>query len=64
MLTDTFVKSVKPTGSPTGEKHSDGHGLYLLVKPAGRYWRLNYRYMGKQKTLALGTYPEVSLAQA
>jgi len=63
-LTDTFVKNTKPSGSPAGDKHTDGQGLYLLVKPAGKYWRMNYRYLGKQKTLALGVYPAVSLAKA
>jgi hypothetical protein len=42
----------------------DGGGLYLLVKPAGKYWRYNYRHCGKQKTLALGVYPDVSLSEA
>jgi hypothetical protein len=63
-LTDTFVKNVKPSGSATGEKHADGHGLYLHVKEAGKYWRMSYRHLGKQKTLALGVYPAVSLAKA
>jgi len=64
-LTDTFVKTVKFTGkAAAGDKHSDAGGLHLLVKEAGKYWRLNYRYLGKQKTLALGVYPSVSLAQA
>jgi len=62
-LTDTFVKSAKTT-SQTGEKHSDGGGLYLLVKASGKYWRMNYRFGGKQKTLALGVYPSVSLKAA
>ncbi|NMM76082.1 integrase arm-type DNA-binding domain-containing protein [Acidovorax sp. SRB_24] len=63
-LTDTFVKNVKPTGSATGEKHTDGQGLYLHVKGVGKYWRMSYRFTGKQKTLALGVYPAVSLAKA
>jgi integrase len=63
-LTDTFVRQVKHTGSPTGDKHSDGHAMYLHVKATGKYWRMNYRIGGKQKTLALGVYPEVSLAKA
>ncbi len=63
-LTDTFVKNVKPTGAVAGDKHADGLGLYLHVKGAGKYWRMNYRFTGKQKTLALGVYPEVSLAKA
>lgn len=63
-LTDTFIKSVKPNGSAVGEKHSDGQGLYLHVKEAGKYWRMSYRYEGKQRTLALGVYPAVGLAKA
>lgn len=63
-LTDTFVKNIKPSGTPAGEKHADGQGLYLHVKEAGKYWRLSYRFDGKQKTLALGVYPAVSLAKA
>jgi integrase len=63
-LTDTFVKSVKHTGARAGDKHTDGGGMYLLVNGAGRYWRMNYRFATKRKTLALGTYPEVSLAKA
>lgn len=63
-LTDTFVKNAKPRGKPTGDKHSDGGGLFLLVKSGGKYWRMAYRYGGKQKTLAFGAYPAVTLAQA
>lgn len=63
-LTDTFIKNIKPSGSSSGEKHSDGQSLYLHVKAAGKYWRMNYRHNGKQKTLALGVYPAVSLAKA
>jgi integrase len=62
-LTDTFVKSAKST-SKSGEKHSDGGGLYLLIKESGKYWRMNYRFGGKQKTLALGVYPTISLKAA
>lgn len=63
-LTDTFVKNVKHSGSAAGDKITDGQGMHLLVKAAGKYWRLSYRFLGKQKTLALGVYPEVSLALA
>jgi len=63
-LTDTFVKNLKPDGSATGKKHSDGHGLFLLVKDSGKYWRLAYRFNDKQKTLALGVYPIITLAKA
>lgn len=64
MLTDTFVKQVKWKGSKVGDKYSDGGGLYLHVKEAGKYWRVNYRIHGKQKTLALGVYPTITLAGA
>ena len=63
-LTDTFVKNVKHTGATAGDKHTDALGLHLLVKTGGKYWRMNYRSQGKQKTLALGVYPAVSLAKA
>ena len=57
-LTATTVKQAKPY------KLSDGGGLYLLVKPSGKYWRYKYRIAGKEKLLALGTYPDSSLASA
>lgn len=63
-LTDTFIKNAKHSGKPVGDKHSDGGGLYLHIKAAGKYWRMAYRFAGKQKTLALGVYPAVTLAQA
>jgi integrase len=63
-LTDNFIKNAKATGKPTGDKHADGGGMYLLVKTAGKYWRMDYRYDGKRKTLTLGVYPDVSLAKA
>ena len=63
-LSATFVASVKHSGKPAGDKHSDGHGLYLHVTATGKYWRLAYRFAAKQKTLALGVYPAVSLADA
>lgn len=62
-LTDTFIKKLRSTNSPT--KHADGGGLHLLVSPQGsKLWRLAYRCDGKQKTLALGAYPIISLAEA
>ena len=64
-LNDAFIKnSTKYSGKPAGDKYTDGAGMYLLVTPAGKYWRMNYRYAGKRKTLALGVYPTVSLAEA
>lgn len=62
-LTDTQIKALRPAQCPT--KHSDGGGLHLLISPHGsKLWRLAYRFDGKQKTLAFGAYPAVSLAQA
>jgi hypothetical protein len=59
MLTDSKVRGVKPLRAP--RKLFDGRGLYLLVTPkGGRYWRYNYRFDGKHKTLALGIYPSPS----
>ncbi len=63
-LADTFVRQVKPTGKSTGDSYADGGGMYLLVKPSGKYWRMDYRYANKRKTLALGVYPAVTLAKA
>jgi integrase len=63
-LTDTFVKQVRHTGKPAGDKYTDGGSMYLLVKAGGKYWRMDYQYAGKRKTLALGVYPAVSLAMA
>ena len=64
-LNDTYIKnSTKHSGSAAGDKHADGGGMYLLVKAAGKYWRMDYRFADKRKTLALGTYPEVTLAVA
>ena len=61
-LTATAVKQAKPKAKPY--KLADGGGLYLHVKTAGKYWRYKYRFAGKEKLLALGTYPEISLAEA
>ena len=63
-LTDTFTKNVKHKGARAGEKYADGGNMYLLVTAAGKYWRMNYRYLGKQKTLALGVYPTTPLVDA
>ena len=62
-LTDTQIRRLKKHDKE--KKVSDGAGLHLLLKPTGsRLWRLAYRFSGKQKTLALGKYPYVSLAEA
>ena len=61
-LTATAVKQAKPKAKPY--KLADGGGLYLHVKTAGKYWRYKYRFAGKEKLLALGAYPDISLADA
>ncbi|MCG9054666.1 tyrosine-type recombinase/integrase [Laribacter hongkongensis] len=63
-LTDTACRSAKPADGDKPIKLSDGLGLHLLVNTTGKYWRLAYRFGGKQKTLALGVYPAVSLKDA
>ena len=63
-LTDTFVKNVKHTGAASADKYTDGRAMYLLVDAVGKYWRMNYRFANKRKTLALGVYPDVGLAKA
>lgn len=62
-LTDSACRGFKPKAKPY--KKTDGGGLFLLVKPNGqKYWRKKYSYLGKEKLLALGVYPLVSLADA
>lgn len=62
-LTDTLIKNIKPTDKT--QKKSDGKGLYLEVTPKGsKRWRFKYRFMGKEKLLSVGLYPEVSLKMA
>lgn len=63
-LTNTQCKNAKFDPSGKGNRLSDGGGLYLQISATGKYWRLNYRFLGTQKTLALGIYPRVSLAEA
>ncbi|MBM3646074.1 MAG: DUF4102 domain-containing protein [Alphaproteobacteria bacterium] len=63
LLTDTRVKNAKPRARPY--KMGDGGWLYLLVKPSrAKLWRMAYRFHGREKLLALGAYPEVSLKEA
>jgi len=63
MLADIQIRKIKPTDKP--QKLSDGGGLFLLVIPqGGKFWRMAYRLDGKQKTLSLGEYPYVSIAEA
>ena len=62
-LTNKAIENAKPKDK--AYKLSDGDGMYLYVTPKGqKYWRLDYRFEGKRKTLALGVFPEVSLKKA
>ncbi len=62
-LTAVAIKAAK--GRDKAYKLTDSDRLHLLVLPSGaRYWRMNYRYLGKYKTLAFGVWPEVELAEA
>ena len=62
-LSDTAVRKAKPKTKPY--KMGDGGGMYLEVMPSGsKYWRLKYRYCGKEKKLAFGVYPDVPLTLA
>jgi integrase len=62
-LTDVRIRNAKPKAQ--AYKLSDGGGMYLLFMPSGaRYWRLDYRFGGKRRTLALGVYPSVTLSNA
>ncbi len=59
-LTDAKLRTLTTPG-----KHADGHGLYLEVTATGgRYWRMKYRHGGKEKRLAFGVYPEITLKAA
>ncbi len=62
-LTDTKIRNAKPRDKPF--KLSDEKGLYLLVtRTGGKWWRLDYRFSGKRKTLSMGVYPDVGLKEA
>ena len=62
-LTDTQVRKAKPIEKT--QRLFDGGGLYLEISPkGGKWWRLKYRFGGKEKRLSLGVYPDVSLKDA
>ncbi len=63
MLTETLIRKTKTPAKPT--KLADERGMYLFLTPAGgRLWRFKYRFAGKEKLLALGAYPDLSLVKA
>ncbi len=62
-LTDSAIRNAKPKDKQY--KLTDGSGLYLLITPkGGKWWRLDYRFNSKRKTLSMGVYPDVSLKTA
>lgn len=62
-LTDVAIRKAKPADKPS--RMFDGGGLYLEIAPSGgKLWRLKYRFGGKEKRLAIGIYPEISLLDA
>jgi integrase len=62
-LSDAKVRNASPRARPY--KIADGEGLFLFITPpGGKYWRMRYFFAGKEKLLALGVYPEISLADA
>lgn len=61
-LTDAKIRSIEYQGGV--HKVRDGDGLYLHVMRSGKYFRYDYRFQSKRKTLTLGTYPKVTLKQA
>jgi hypothetical protein len=62
-LTALQITNARAATKP--QRLTDGRGLYLLVKPKGqKWWRYDYRFEGKRKTISLGVYPEVGLAEA
>ncbi|GHT96054.1 integrase [Betaproteobacteria bacterium] len=62
-LSDAFLRNYKPKGMD--KKQADGDGLFVLLKAnGGKWWRFSYRHGGKQKTLSIGTYPDVSIREA
>jgi integrase len=63
LLKDVTIRNTKPTDKD--QRLNDGDGLYILIKPTGaKWWRLDYSFNGKRKTLSLGTYPDTSLTDA
>jgi integrase len=67
-LSDVAVRGAKPAlrdGVPADRKLHDGRGLYLLIRASGaKHWRLKYHLAGRERLLALGEYPDVSLTSA
>ena len=62
-LTDVTIRNAKPRAKPY--KMGDAFGLFVLIQPSGgKLWRFKYRFDGREKKLAIGTYPVIGLAEA
>ena len=62
-LTSLAIQNAKPSQKPF--KLADGDGLFLIIQPNGsKLWRLRYFYLGKERSLSIGSYPSVTLADA
>jgi integrase len=62
-LSDAKIRNAKPKSKPY--KLTDGEGMFVLVHPNGsKYWRLKYRFAGRERILALGVYPDVGISDA
>lgn len=62
-LSETIIESIRP--EEKNQKLFDGGGLFLLVTPSGgKWWRLKYRFGGKEKLISLGVYPDTTLLEA
>jgi len=63
LLLDVTLRNAKP--DVKDKRLNDGEGLYLLIKPNGaKWWRFDYSFAGKRKTLSLGVYPKTTLTDA
>ncbi len=59
LLSDVTIRTAKPTNKD--QRLNDGSGLYILIKPTGaKWWRFDYTFAGKRKTLSVGVYPNTA----
>ena len=63
-LNDVMVRQAKPNENGKPKKYTDRGQMYLVASKTGKYWRYNYKFAGKSKTLAMDVYPNVSLKEA
>src|SRR5271170_6207527 len=62
-LSDAKIRNAKPKNKPY--KLTDGEGMFVLIHANGsKYWRFKYRFLGRERILAFGVYPDVGIAEA